>query len=319
MRTVTLRETTNPEAAEAAVYAALAASPAVVRLRVHGFPSESLSVLLSRLPAGYSPVVNSSGTEVRLVRQDDATPPALARKASGGRLGVTVMAGRYDAALDRVRAAFKRELAAGPAVVFTTEQGNRDRTAIINKAAKEAGYGVARVGVAGREAEQVILYDKDLAQPEGNEYSIKLTDGGGHNSQRFPIYATVQILRFADGHELAAIAVHMPSHLDKSSPYYFPVNLVLWRTALARLAREVRKLRRTHPGISITIGGDWNARQAAGWTAKALHKALPGFVTGSGDMFGNVWSLGLSRGKGKAAPARGSSDHVIHHLTYRWR
>lgn len=230
-------------------------------------------------------------------------------------LAVTVMAGRYDANQNAVRSAFARETNAGADLIFTTEQSLKIRT----EALKQPGYGLGRVGVAGRQAEQVVLYKAADWAPTGSPRSLELTTGGGHFSQRFPIYTTEQMLRQADGRMLAAIAVHMPSHLDKASRYFFPVNLVLWKRALAVLAHEVAVLRRQHPGIAILIGGDWNARQTSGWTGKALQHALPGFRAGEGDMFGNVWSLGLRPvGQPVSVPARGSSDHTIHRFVYAW-
>lgn len=230
---------------------------------------------------------------------------------------VTVMAGRYDADEKAVTGAFARETQRPEhPLIFTTEQGLKARA----QALTHPGYGLARCAIEGRQAEQVVLYPQADWTPMDRPHVLELTTGGGHFSQRFPIYATVQLLRHTSQHPLAAIAVHMPSHLDKASKFYFPVNLILWRHALTVLAHEVARLRRQHPGIAVIVGGDWNARQTGGsWTGKALRHSLPGFRAGQGDLFGNVWTLGLtSVGQPVTVQPRGSSDHTIKRFVYQF-
>lgn len=65
---VTLTHETTPEQAEAAVYAALAADPAGVVVKVHGFPTEALDVILGRLPDVYK--VKGRGTSRVVIAAD---------------------------------------------------------------------------------------------------------------------------------------------------------------------------------------------------------------------------------------------------------
>jgi hypothetical protein len=230
---------------------------------------------------------------------------------------VVVAPGRYDAAEQAVAAAFHRETRRKPSLLFSTEQSLAARSSAL----AIPGYGLARIGVSGRKAEQVVLFNEDDWADVHTAREVELEDGtGGHNSQKFPLFATVVVLRANDGRLLACIAVHMPSHLDKASPFYFPVNLILWRKALKSLAAEVQRLERRHPGIAVMIGGDWNARQSVGtWTGAALHKSLAGFRHGKGDLFNNLWCKGVHTiGTPTTVAPQGSSDHPIKRYLVAW-